>query len=138
MGGRWFAWRGGGAWAAGPLAGVDAGGRRRAASTPRASTELDDAQIVYANAQELATSARTPGFAALIEEAWRERGFGEFWGYSLVAEGSAEVMVELGLKIWDVAAPAVLVEEAGGRITDFEGRRVFDGGNDPGDERGPP
>ena len=127
MGGRWFAWRGGGAWASGPLAGVDAGTAPRRIHASGID-ELGDAQIVYANAQELARSTRTPGFAALIDQAWRERGFGEFWGYSLVAEGSAEVMVELGLKIWDVAAPAVLVEEAGGRITDFEGRRVFDGG----------
>jgi histidinol-phosphatase len=126
MGLRWYAWRGGGAWASGQQAGLDGGGapRRLAVS---AIAELADAQLVYASPADLTTSGRAPGFATLVKRTWRERGFGEFWGYSLVAEGAAEVMVEVGLNVWDVAAPAVLVEEAGGRITDFEGRRSFDG-----------
>jgi histidinol-phosphatase len=37
-------------------------------------------------------------------------------------------MVEVDLWPWDAAAPMVLVEEAGGRVTDFEGRRSFEGG----------
>ena len=59
--------------------------------------------------------------------AWRERGFGDFWGYTLLAEGAAEAMVEVGLNPWDAAAPFLLVEEAGGRATNFEGERSFTG-----------
>ena len=55
---------------------------------------------------------------------WRDRGFGDFWGYALVAEGAAEAMVEVGLHSWDLAAPAVIVEEAGGRFTDLHGAPV--------------
>ena len=65
---------------------------------------------------------------ACSRDVWRERGFGDFWGYALVAEGAAEAMVEVGLTPWDAAAPLVLVEEAGGRVTDFEGRRAIDSG----------
>jgi histidinol-phosphatase len=54
---------------------------------------------------------------------WRDRGFGDFWGYALLAEGAAEAMIEADLKAWDAAAPTILVEEAGGRVTDFDGRR---------------
>jgi len=36
-------------------------------------------------------------------------------------------MVEIDLSPWDYAAPKLLVEEAGGRVTDFEGRRDLDG-----------
>jgi histidinol-phosphatase len=32
------------------------------------------------------------------------------------------------LSAWDVAAPLVLVEESGGRVTDFGGRRLIDSG----------
>jgi len=46
-----------------------------------------------------------------------------------VAEGTGEAMIEPELYPWDLAAPLVLVEEAGGRLTDFEGRRTYDGGN---------
>jgi len=127
MGARWYAWRGGGAWAAGPMAGTDrSGGARRIRTT--AIDRLDEAQIIYAGTQDVARTGKAPGFTRLLQSSWRERGFGEFWGYGLVAEGAAEVMLEVDLKIWDIAAPAVLVEEAGGRVTDFEGRRIFDGG----------
>ena len=68
-------------------------------------------------------SRPAPGFRGLVDEVWRERGFGDFWGYALLAEGAAEAMVEVGLKPWDAAAPFVLIEEAGGRVTDFFGER---------------
>jgi histidinol-phosphatase len=127
MGGRWFAWRGGGAWGAGRFAGVGLDGAPRRLRVT-AITDLAEAQVVYAGTQDVIAGGEAPGFEGLLRAAWRERGFGDFWGYSLVAEGAAEVMVEVGLSIWDAAAPVVLVEEAGGRVTDFAGRRIFDGG----------
>ena len=45
----------------------------------------------------------------------------------LVAEGAAEVMLEIGPTLWDLAAPALIVEEAGGRLTDFSGRPSYQG-----------
>ena len=76
-----------------------------------------------ARGHEIEASGLAPGFRALLGDVWRERGFGDFWGYALLAEGAAEAMVEVGLSAWDAAAPLVLIEEAGGRATDFEGRR---------------
>ena len=67
-----------------------------------------------------------PGFDALIDACWRDRGFGDFWGYALVAEGAAEAMFETGMHSWDVAAPLVIIEEAGGRVTDVTGARGVD------------
>jgi histidinol-phosphatase len=37
-------------------------------------------------------------------------------------------MVEHGVHAWDVAATKAIVEEAGGRFTDFEGRATAFGG----------
>jgi histidinol-phosphatase len=37
-------------------------------------------------------------------------------------------MIEVDLSAWDAAAPLVLIEEAGGRVTDFAGRRIVDSG----------
>jgi histidinol-phosphatase len=127
LGGRWHAWRGGGAWGAGPLAGANRAGSARRLHVS-AIDDIADALVVYAGTRDLIASGAAPGFEGLLDTAWRERGFGDFWGYSLVAEGAAEVMVEVGLKMWDIAAPAVIVEEAGGRVTDFGGHRSFDGG----------
>ena len=88
-------------------------------TTPRCST---------AAAARSRRRAARPGFEALLDAAWRERGFGDFWGYALLAEGAAEAMVEVGLSSWDAAAPTVLIEEAGGRVTDFDGHRAIDAG----------
>jgi histidinol-phosphatase len=120
---RWYARRGGGAWAVG-AAGHEA---------PRpihvsGIHNLADAQILYGSAHDIEASGRAPGFNDLLGRVWRDRGFGDFWGYALLAEGAAEACIEVDLSAWDMAAPLVVVEEAGGRVTDFAGRRLIDSG----------
>jgi histidinol-phosphatase len=120
---RWWARRGGGAWARGM---DDEAPRRIRVSSV---TTIGDAQVLYGSGNEIRSSGLAPGFDAMLGAAWRERGFGDFWGYALLAEGAAEAMVEIGLSSWDAAAPTVLVEEAGGRVSDFAGRRAIDAGS---------
>jgi histidinol-phosphatase len=115
---RWYAYRGGGAW----NVGVD--GERRIRVSRVAA--LEDAQLVYGSGRDNVASGLMPGFDGLIGAAWRDRGFGDFWGYALVAEGAAEAMLETGMSSWDLAAPQVLIEEAGGRVTDVDGERRID------------
>jgi myo-inositol-1(or 4)-monophosphatase len=47
------------------------------------------------------------------------------------AQGAFDGFFELSLSIWDIAAGALLVTEAGGVVTDWDGdpQRVFDSGN---------
>ncbi len=52
----------------------------------------------------------------------RQRGFGDFYGFVLVAQGSGEVMIEHGVHSWDLASLIPLVEEAGGKMTNWQGR----------------
>jgi histidinol-phosphatase len=118
---RWYGWRGGGAWA------IEEGQAARRTHVSSIDS-LAAAQVLYAGSADVEASGRGPGFRDLLASVWRERGLGDFWGYALVAEGAAEVMIEVDLSIWDIAAPSLLVEEAGGRITDFEGRRILEGG----------
>ncbi len=119
---RWFAWRGGGAWAT-TTGGAVATPRRLHTSRVAA---LEDAQVLYGSPTAVERTGWAPGFRGLLEHAWRDRGFGDFWAYALLAEGAAEAMIEVGMKPWDLAAPLVLVEEAGGRLTDFAGARGVD------------
>jgi histidinol-phosphatase len=118
---RWWAWRAGGAWARNHGEPV----RRIQVS---AIGSLADAQLLYGSGRDIEASGAAPGFTRLLQDVWRERGFGDFWGYALVAEGAAEAMVEVGLSVWDAAAPLVLVEEAGGQATDLDGERRIDSG----------
>ncbi len=66
--------------------------------------------------------------ADLERRAWRTRGYGDFWSFMLVAEGAADVAVEPIAALWDLAPLQVIVEEAGGRFTDLEGRATPAGG----------
>ncbi len=50
------------------------------------------------------------------------RTWGDAYGYVLVATGRAEMMVDPRLSVWDLAALVPVIEEAGGRISDLEGR----------------
>ena len=119
MGERWWASRGAGAWHRDPW------GTIRPIRVSKVDG-VDEAQLIFTSRRDAVASGLMPGFDALIESSWRDRGFGDFWGYSLVAEGAAEAMIDLGLKPWDIAAPMVVLEEAGGRVTDVDGERRID------------
>ena len=122
LGRRWWARRGAGAWTTEP--GGDAPRRLRASGV----TSIEEAQILYRSILDMRGSRVAAGFERLVDGVWRERGLGDFWGYMLVADGAAELMIERDLGAWDLAAPWIVVEEAGGRITDFDGRRNVFGG----------
>jgi histidinol-phosphatase len=119
---RWAAWRGGGAWAMSTIGGASP----RRLSVSRIGS-LEDAQVLFTSESEIGRSGLVPGLRKVLDRAWRERGFGDFWSYALVAEGAAEAMVEVEIKPWDAAAPFLLVEEAGGRATDIDGDRSIRG-----------
>lgn len=53
------------------------------------------------------------------------RSFGDCWAYGFVARGQAEAMFENGVKPWDTAACKIIVEEAGGRYTDWKGKDTY-------------
>ncbi len=59
----------------------------------------------------------------------RQRGYGDFWGYCLLAGGSTDVVLEAQLNHWDLAAVRALVLAAGGRVTDLDGADRSDGGS---------
>lgn len=121
LGQRWYAARGLGAWT------VNATGERRRIKVS-AIDQVGDAQVLFRSVNDMHASRVAAGYDRLIREVWRERGFGDFWGYALVAGGAAEAMMEQDLGPWDLAAPWVVIEEAGGAITDFDGRRSMAAG----------
>jgi len=72
----------------------------------------------------------TPALVRLQQDAWRARGFGDFWQHMLVAEGAAEIAVDaIGVQSYDLAAVMAVVEAAGGTFTDRAGVRSVDTGS---------
>jgi histidinol-phosphatase len=88
---------------------------------------LERAFFLYSSVDDWIFGERRRAFEGLLRDTRRNRGFGDFWGHMLVARGVADVMVEPDLRIWDWAAPAVIIREAGGRMTTFEGQELADG-----------
>jgi histidinol-phosphatase len=83
---------------------------------------LDGACLCHAGLGVVRKTGYWDGFVRLVDATDRQRGFGDYVGYGLVAEGKVEIYAELDLKPWDLAPCKLLVEEAGGRFTDWDGR----------------
>ncbi|MGH7315803.1 MAG: inositol monophosphatase family protein, partial [Candidatus Rokuibacteriota bacterium] len=83
---------------------------------------LDRALVVHSSVNFLRRSAYWDGFLRLADRTQVQRGLGDFSAYLWVAEGQGEIALSTTVKAWDVAALTVIVEEAGGRITDLDGR----------------
>jgi histidinol-phosphatase len=83
--------------------------------------DLRSAALLHAGVGLLRRGGHWDGFVRLVDATERQRGFGDYLGYTLVAEGKAEVYMETDLKPWDLAPCRLLVEEAGGRFTDLSG-----------------
>ena len=100
LGRRWWAARGEGAFANGePI---------RTSSVP----ELGDAVVSASYGRDL---------AAIEPHVWHARGLGDFWQHVLVAEGAVDAAVDAELALWDFAAVALVVTEAGGRVSAADG-----------------
>ncbi|MCH7836777.1 MAG: histidinol-phosphatase, partial [Chloroflexi bacterium] len=71
--------------------------------------------------------ARAAALERLVTAVGTARTWGDCYGYTLVATGRADVMVDPAMRIWDCAALLPVIEEAGGRFTDWRGERTIRG-----------
>jgi histidinol-phosphatase len=88
---------------------------------------LADAQLSFSGLEDW--KDRDGALTRLAQSCWRSRAYGDFLSYTLLAEGAIDVACEAIVELWDLAAPRVVVEEAGGRFTDLGGVRTADGGD---------
>ncbi len=84
--------------------------------------DLSRSMLFYSSLSWFLKAGRQEAFLELTRRTERQRGFGDYYGHVLVAQGSGEVMIEHGVHAWDVAAIQPLVEEAGGRFSDWSGQ----------------
>jgi histidinol-phosphatase len=117
LGVRWWAERGSGAFANGE--------RIRVSSV----AALEQASFSHAGVYSFDERGHGAALRALSRRVWMERAYGDFWQHVLVAEGRLDFALEAVVSIWDLAAVQAIVEEAGGRFTDFAGVSRPDGGS---------
>jgi histidinol-phosphatase len=84
-------------------------------------SDFSQALVFYSSLSWFIKAGHQETFLDLVHRSERTRGFGDFYGFVLVAQGSGELMVEHGVHAWDVAALKPIVEEAGGRFSDWSG-----------------
>lgn len=111
LGETWWAARGHGAWA-GTGTTLATTRQRRLRVTQTATVEK--AFIVHGGLNLFQRRGLWPAFSDLVARAYRTRGFGDWWGHILVAEGRCDAMVEARVALHDVAAIKPIIEEAGG------------------------
>jgi histidinol-phosphatase len=80
--------------------------------------------ISAGNLKTLASGERWASFGQLVARAHRIRGYGDFLHYHLLAAGKIDVVIESDVNILDIAALSVIVEAAGGKFTDLDGRAL--------------
>ena len=90
---------------------------------------LEDASFAYSSLTGWEERNRLDAFLELSRTVWRTRAYGDFWSHMLVAEGAVDISAETDVKLWDLAALQVIVEEAGGVFTDLTGKPTPSGGS---------
>jgi histidinol-phosphatase len=109
QGSTWHAMRGGGAWRDGTRISVSS------------VTEMARANLFYSGLNWFVKSGRERQFLELVRRTERQRGYGDWYGFMLAAQGAGEAMIEYGVHAWDVAAVVPIIEEAGGKFTSWDG-----------------
>ncbi len=85
---------------------------------------LKDSSISFGGLNYFDKMGKLDQLNTIIKSTGHQRAFGDLWQYHLLAQGKIDVVVEAQVKFWDIAAPSVIVEEAGGKVTDISGNPI--------------
>ena len=111
----------------GEIAWAERGAGARLGGVPLAVSRIaaiEQATLSTGNLRSLAGGPRWAAFGRLVTRLDRIRGFGDFLHYHLLAAGKIDAVLESDIHVEDIAALSVIVEEAGGRVTDLEGSPI--------------
>lgn len=96
------------------------------------ASKVDDLRNATLSLGEMPHLLRTIGpeiFNQLLAEVDSARCYGDPGALMMVLDGLADVWLEAGVKTWDLAPSKILIEEAGGRFSNFAGGNSLDDGN---------
>ncbi|MFN7698505.1 MAG: inositol monophosphatase family protein [Deltaproteobacteria bacterium] len=104
--------------------GAHGNGRRLRVSQVASLTE---ASFSHGALAQFHTDGSTKELLALGAGTHSQRGLTDFDGYRRLLQGRIDAVVDPAVTVWDVAAAAILVREAGGCFTDMNGRSTVRG-----------
>ena len=76
--------------------------------------DIRDCIVAHVPPANFARARLSAGFERLMRAGTHLRGCHDCWSHAQAVRGALDVLVELGLNRWDIAATEVIVEEAGG------------------------
>ena len=95
-------------------------------------SQLSDALVLSGTVNTMEDKGFGEGFTKLRRSARLHRGWGDCYGYYLVAAGRAEIMVDPVVSLWDIAPFPLLMKEAGGKFSTIDGKmELFDASGKP-------
>ena len=95
-------------------------------------SQLSDALVLSGTVNTMEDKGFGEGFTKLRRGARLHRGWGDCYGYYLVAAGRAEIMVDPVVSLWDIAPFPLLMKEAGGKFSTIDGKmELFDANGKP-------
>ncbi len=94
----------------------------------RACPALEDAIVATTHPDLFAPGKEAKAFDKVKRAARMTRYGGDCYSYGLLAAGLIDVIIEAGLKSYDIVAVIPIIERAGGRVTTWDGRPATDGG----------
>ncbi|MCP4416349.1 MAG: inositol monophosphatase family protein [Chloroflexi bacterium] len=89
------------------------------------TSKMEDSIILTSAFNTFAKNNRAKQWQKLSDASYEQRTWGDGYGYALVATGRADVMVDPIMSVWDVAPMQVIMEEAGGTLTDWQGKATI-------------
>lgn len=89
-----------------------------------AAIDLESADVSFGNLRSLASGPGWSVIGEIVARAARSRGYGDFYSYHRLAEGSQDVVIESDVNILDIAALSVICTEAGAVMSDLDGRAI--------------
>lgn len=105
--------------------------RLRASETTlrtRADARLADAVLYSTHPSMFLDTAVRDRYDALAAQCRLQRWGGDCYAFALVAQGGIDLMVDANLAPYDILPMVPIIEEAGGVVTDLEGRTPLTGG----------
>lgn len=93
----------------------------------RPCSHIEDATLLNTAHWNVANYHNGGAFEALSKQVKQYNNWGDCHGYYLVATGGADIMTDPILNDWDLMALIPVIEGAGGRITDWQGRDPIGG-----------
>jgi histidinol phosphatase-like enzyme (inositol monophosphatase family) len=91
-------------------------------------TSLADSVLVTSESESFGVRGAADVYRQLAEHVYFARTWGDVYGYLLVATGRVEIMIDPMLHVWDAAAVQPIIEEAGGKFSDWAGNETIHAG----------